>query len=78
MTEPWPPVDIRSLRFLRAVRVIARIATVAQDHSSLVTGVATPHARAIVHSLSSQRSSFGGGRADSISAGCGEGSEPAA
>ena len=76
MTEPWPTVDPRPFRFLRAVRVVARIAMVAQDHSSLVTGVSTPHAGAIVCYLPSERSSLGGSRADGISTGCGEGLEP--
>ena len=68
-------MDPRSLRFLRAVRVVARIATIAYDHSRLVTGVSTPHAGAVVRYLSNERSLLGGGRADSISAGRGERSE---
>ena len=76
MTEPWPAVDPCSFRFLRAVRVVARVATVAQDHSGLVTGVSTPHARAIIRHLLSERSLLGGGHADGMSAGRGEGLEP--
>ena len=75
MTEPRPAVDPCSFGFLRAVRMVACIATVAQDHSGLVAGVSTPHARAVVRYLPSERSPLGGGRADGISAGRGEGSE---
>ena len=64
-----------SLRFFLALRVIARIATITQDHSGLVTGVSTPHAGAVVRHLPSERSPLGGGRTEGISAGRGEGLE---
>ena len=76
MTEPWPAVDPCSFGFLRAVRVVARIATVAQDHIGLVAGISTPHAGAIVRLLSCERPTLGGGRADGADAGRGEWSEP--
>ena len=65
-----------ALGFLRAVRVIARIATVAQDHSGLIAGVSTPHEGAIVRHLPRERLLLDGDRVDGIGAGRGEWSEP--
>ena len=65
-----------SFRFFHALRVIARIATIAQDHSGLVAGVSTPHAGAVVSRLSLERLVLGGGSADGTNACRGVRSEP--
>ena len=61
-------MNLRSFRFFRTLRVVARIATIAQDHHGLVAGVSTPHARAIVCRLSRERLAFGGGSTDGTDA----------
>ena len=57
-------MNSRSLRFLRALRVIARITAITQDHCGLVAGISTPHAGVVICRLAHEHPEFGGGSAD--------------